>query len=48
MVHLAVSGSGGTTVRTIEVDGNRHQVRAGAVRAALDLLSAQFEEPEVD
>jgi len=40
-----VSGPDGTTVHTIEVDGNRHQVRAGAVRAAFDLLSAQFGEP---
>jgi nicotinamide-nucleotide amidase len=46
VVHLAVSGSGGTTVHTIEIEGNRHQVRAGAVRAAFDLLSAQFEEPD--
>jgi nicotinamide-nucleotide amidase len=48
LVHLAVSGPDGTTVRTIEVDGNRHQVRAGAVRAAFDLLSAQFGEPDAD
>jgi nicotinamide-nucleotide amidase len=48
VVHLAVSGSGGTTVHTIEIEGNRHQVRAGAVRAAFDLLSAQFDGPEVD
>jgi nicotinamide-nucleotide amidase len=48
LVHLAVSGADGTTVRTIEVDGNRHQVRAGAVRAAFDLLSAQFGEPDED
>ncbi len=46
LVHLAVSGPDGTAVRTIEVDGNRHQVRAGAVRAAFDLLSAQFAEPD--
>jgi nicotinamide-nucleotide amidase len=46
LVHLAVSGPDGTTVHTIEVDGNRHQVRASAVRAAFDLLSAQFGEPD--
>lgn len=44
VVHLAVSGADGTSVRTIEIDGNRHQVRAGAVRAAFDLLSDQFAE----
>lgn len=42
LVHVAVSGGGATTVRTIGIEGNRHQVRAGAVRAALDLLGAQF------
>ncbi|MCT2585198.1 CinA family protein [Actinophytocola gossypii] len=45
VVHLAVSGPGVTAVHTIGVDGNRHQVRAAAVRAAFDLLRAQFEEP---
>lgn len=44
VVHLSVSGPDGTTVRTIEVDGNRHQVRSAAVRAALDLLRAQFDD----
>lgn len=42
VVHLSVSGSDGSTVRTIEVDGNRHQVRSAAVRAALSLLKDQF------
>lgn len=42
VVHLAVSGAGSTTVHTIGVDGNRHQVRSAAVRAAFDLLRAQF------
>jgi nicotinamide-nucleotide amidase len=46
LVHLAVSGADGTTVHTVEIDGNRHQVRAGAVRAAFDLLSAQFDDPD--
>lgn len=45
VVHLAVSGAGHTIVRTIGIDGNRHQVRSGAVRAAFDLLNARFEEP---
>jgi nicotinamide-nucleotide amidase len=45
VVHLAVSGADGTSVRTIEIDGNRHQVRAGAVRAAFDLLSDQLADP---
>jgi len=44
VVHLAVAGADGTTVHTIGVDGNRHQVRAAAVRAAFDLLRARFEE----
>jgi nicotinamide-nucleotide amidase len=48
VVHLAVSGADGTTVHTIGIDGNRHQVRAGAVRAALRLLSDQFAEPAAD
>ena len=43
VVHLAVSGAAGTSVRTIEIDGNRHQVRSGAVWAAFALLSAEFE-----
>lgn len=45
VVHLAVAGAGQPIVSTIGIDGNRHQVRAGAVRAAFDLLSAQFDEP---
>lgn len=45
VVHLSVSGADGATVRTIEEEGNRHQVRAAAVRAALRLLRAQFDEP---
>ncbi len=48
VVHLAVSGTTGTTVHTVGVDGNRHQVRSGAVRAAFDLLRAQFTEPATD
>jgi nicotinamide-nucleotide amidase len=45
VVHLAVSGPDGTTVRTIGIEGNRHQVRAGAVHAAFDLLSARLADP---
>jgi len=48
VVHLAVSGGGATTVHTIGVDGNRHQVRSAAVRAAFALLRAQFDEPSAD
>jgi nicotinamide-nucleotide amidase len=42
VVHIGVSGPGGGEVRTIGVDGNRHQVRAAAVGTALDLLRAQI------
>jgi nicotinamide-nucleotide amidase len=45
VVHLAVSGSAGTAVHTVEIEGNRHQVRAGAVRAAFDLFSTQIGDP---
>ncbi|HEX6356892.1 CinA family protein [Actinophytocola sp.] len=40
VVHIGVSGPERAEVRTIGVDGNRHQVRSGAVKAALDLLRA--------
>ena len=39
VVHLGVSGPDVAEVRTIGIDGNRHQVRASAVAAALKLLS---------
>jgi nicotinamide-nucleotide amidase len=39
VVHIGVSGPDVAEVRTIGIDGNRHQVRAGAVTAALGLLS---------
>jgi len=39
VVHIGVSGPDAAEVRTIGIDGNRHQVRSGAVAAALDLLS---------
>jgi nicotinamide-nucleotide amidase len=40
VVHIGVSGPEAAEVRTIGFEGNRHQVRAAAVRTALDLLSA--------
>jgi nicotinamide-nucleotide amidase len=40
VVHIGVSGPERAEVRTIGVDGNRHQVRAAAAGAALDLLRA--------
>jgi nicotinamide-nucleotide amidase len=39
VVHIGVSGPHHARVTTIGIDGNRHQVRAGAVAAALRLLS---------
>lgn len=39
VVHIGVSGPDHAQVTTIGIDGNRHQVRAGAVAAALRLLS---------
>lgn len=40
VVHIGVSGPDVAEVRTIGFEGNRHQVRAAAVAAALDLLRA--------
>jgi nicotinamide-nucleotide amidase len=40
VVHIGVSGREVSEVRTIGVEGNRHQVRAAAVATALDLLRA--------
>jgi len=40
VVHIGVSGPEVAEVRTIGIDGNRHQVRAAAVATALDLLRA--------
>jgi nicotinamide-nucleotide amidase len=40
VVHVGVSGPDTALVRTIGVEGNRHQVRAAAVSTALDLLSS--------
>lgn len=48
VVHVAVAGPDGTTVRTIGIDGNRHQVRAGAVAGALDLLTTLATPEETD
>jgi nicotinamide-nucleotide amidase len=44
VVHVGVSAAGATKAHTIGVDGNRHQVRSAAVRAAFDLLRAQLVE----
>ena len=46
VVHIGVSGPGAAQVRTIGVEGNRHQVRAAAVVAVLDLLSALSDQPD--
>lgn len=46
VVHIGVSGPEIAQVRTIGIDGNRHQVRAGAVLAALDLLSTLANQPD--
>ena len=40
VVHIGVSGPSEAEVRTIGLEGNRHQVRAAAVRTALDLIRA--------
>ncbi len=46
VVHLGVSGPTGAHVRTIGVNGNRHQVRSAAAVAALDLLRAQIDDQD--
>jgi len=46
VVHVCVSGSTSSEVRTIGIEGNRHQVRAAAVRTALDLLSGLVDESD--
>jgi nicotinamide-nucleotide amidase len=38
-VHIGVAGPGRAEVRTIRAAGGRHEVRAAAVRAALELLA---------
>ena len=42
-VHLAVSGPRGDQVASLRVGGDRAQVRAAAVAAALDLLAGALE-----
>jgi len=37
-VHLGLAGPTGPAVRTVTLGGGRHEVRAGSVAAALDLL----------
>jgi nicotinamide-nucleotide amidase len=44
VVHIGVSGPEKAEVRTIGIEGNRHQVRAGAVVGALDLLRALLDQ----
>lgn len=46
VVHIGVSSPNVAEVRTIGYDGNRHQVRAAAVRTALDLLRALADQRE--
>lgn len=41
-VHVAVVGPHGGRAQSVTLAGDRAQVRAGAVRAALGLLTAQF------
>lgn len=41
-VHLAVAGPAGAIVRSLHLRGDRDQVRAGTVTAALDLLRRQL------
>ena len=45
-MHVCVSGPTSSEVRTIGIEGNRHQVRAAAVRTALDLLSGLVDESD--
>lgn len=35
-VHLGFAGPGGATVRSVQLDGDRHAIRAAAVRVALE------------
>lgn len=46
VVHIGVSGPTTAEVRTIGIEGNRHQVRAGAVNAALNLIRALTRQQE--
>lgn len=46
VVHVGVSGPGVARVRTIGINGNRHQVRSAAVAAALRLLSTLADQPD--
>ncbi len=43
-VHLGLAGADGVTVRTLHTGGDRHAVRAAAVRGALELLQARLEQ----
>jgi nicotinamide-nucleotide amidase len=44
-VHIGIAGPGSLDVATITVGGDRHQVRSGAVRAAVDLLRKRLITP---
>jgi nicotinamide-nucleotide amidase len=44
-VHIGIAGSGSVDVSTITVAGDRHEVRAAAVRAAVELLSGRAVPP---
>lgn len=46
VVHIGVSGPSAAEVRTIGIEGNRHQVRSAAVTTALDLLRALVDDQD--
>ncbi|MGW5672919.1 CinA family protein, partial [Micromonospora sp. NPDC003776] len=43
LVYVAAAGPGGTAVRRLDLDGNREQIRSGAVIEALRLLAEGIE-----
>jgi nicotinamide-nucleotide amidase len=46
-VHIAVSDGRGTTVRSLALSGDRHQIRASTVEHSLDLLIAVLREENI-
>ncbi|MET0237706.1 MAG: CinA family protein [Kibdelosporangium sp.] len=44
-VHIGIAGSGSVNVSTVTVTGDRHEVRAAAVRTAVDLLAGRTTAP---
>ncbi|MBE1464574.1 nicotinamide-nucleotide amidase [Kibdelosporangium phytohabitans] len=44
-VHVGIAGPTGANVSTITVGGDRHEVRAASVRAAVDLLAGRAAAP---